>query len=146
SLSTLLDELNNNLQVKQDFDARIIKDIYLEMIKYPDIYLNYVAIENNKLVGFISLIFYKTFLHEGGTALINELIVAENHRYKGLGEKLIKRAIKSAKTRFMDEIEVGTEKSNLLAQNLYKKLGFNEEYLLLGKIFPVKKPRKSISS
>ena len=35
----------------------------------------------------------------------------------------------------MDEIEVGIEISNIKTQNLYKKAGFNEEYVLLGKEF-----------
>jgi hypothetical protein len=35
----------------------------------------------------------------------------------------------------MDEIKVGTEKLNILAQNFYKKARFNEEFILLGKIF-----------
>jgi ribosomal protein S18 acetylase RimI-like enzyme len=35
----------------------------------------------------------------------------------------------------MDEIEVGTEITNTKAQNFYKKTGFNEEYVLLGREF-----------
>jgi ribosomal protein S18 acetylase RimI-like enzyme len=34
----------------------------------------------------------------------------------------------------MDEIEVGTELSNTLAQKFYKKASFNEEFMLLGKV------------
>ncbi|MFX0069826.1 MAG: GNAT family N-acetyltransferase [Candidatus Hermodarchaeota archaeon] len=135
SLKVLLDDLNSVLDLKQEFSEKTINDNYLEMIQYPDIYLNYAAIVNNELVGFLSLILYKNFLHKGGTALINELVVAETHRNKEIGKELIKKAVNSAKLRAMDEIEVGTEKSNIIAQNFYKKLGFNEEYLLLGKNF-----------
>ena len=105
------------------------------MLKYPEIYSNYVATENDKIVGFLSIVFYKTFLHKGGTALINELVVAEAHRNKGIGRRLIQKAIQSAKSRGMDEIEVGTEISNTIAQNFYKKVGFNEEHVLLGREF-----------
>jgi ribosomal protein S18 acetylase RimI-like enzyme len=135
SLKVLLNDLNSVLELKQEFNDKSLNDNYLAMIQYPDIYLNYVAIQNNELVGFISLIFYKNFLHKGGIVLINELTVAETHRNKGIGKELINKAMKSAKARAMDEIEVGTEKSNINAQNFYRKLGFNEEYLLLGKVF-----------
>ncbi len=132
SLRNLLDDLHNALEHKHEINEKIINSTYTGVSKYPEIYTNYVALEENKMVGFISMVFYKTFLHKGGTALINELIVAESHRNKGIGKSLIKQAIQLAKTRGMDEIEVGTEVSNVRAQNFYIKAGFNEEYVLLG--------------
>ena len=84
------------------------------------------------MVGFLSMVFYKTFLHKGGTALINELIVAKSHRNKEIGKMMIEKAIQSAKSKGMDEIEVGTEVSNKKAQNFYKNAGFNADYVLLG--------------
>jgi len=135
SLKVLLDDLNNAIKFKHEINEKDLNSVYVNIDKYPEIYSNYVAIENDKIVGFLSIVFYKTFLHKGGTALINELIVAETHRNKGIGKKLIQKAIKSAKSRGMDEIEVGTEITNTKAQNFYKKAGFNEEYVLLGREF-----------
>ena len=135
SLKVLLDDLNNAIKFKHEINEKDLNSIYVNIDKYPEIYSNYVAIENDKIVGFLSIVFYKTFLHKGGTALINELIVAETHRNKGIGKKLIQKAIESAKSRGMDEIEVGTEITNTKAQNFYKKTGFNEEYVLLGREF-----------
>ena len=135
SLKVLLDDLNNAVKFKHEINEKDLNSVYVNIDKYPEIYSNYVAIENDKIVGFLSIVFYKTFLHKGGTALINELIVAETHRNKGIGKKLIQKAIESAKSRGMDEIEVGTEITNTKAQNFYKKTGFNEEYVLLGREF-----------
>lgn len=135
SLKVLLDDLNNAIKFKHEINEKDLNSIYVNIDKYPEIYSNYVAIENDKIVGFLSIVFYKTFLHKGGTALINELIIAETHRNKGIGKKLIQKAIQSAKSRGMDEIEVGTEITNTKAQNFYKKTGFNEEYVLLGREF-----------
>ena len=50
----------------------------------------------------------------------------------GAGRQLVENAIFEGKNRGMDEIEVGTEKSNLAAQRFYNKAGFNEEFVLLG--------------
>lgn len=135
SLKVLLDDLNNSIKFNHEINEKDLNSVYVNIDKYPEIYSNYVAIENDKIVGFLSIVFYKTFLHKGGTALINELIVAETHRNKGIGKKLIQKAIESAKSRGMDEIEVGTEITNTKAQNFYKKTGFNEEYVLLGREF-----------
>lgn len=135
SLKVLLDDLNNAIKFNHEINEKDLNSVYVNIDKYPEIYSNYVAIENDKIVGFLSIVFYKTFLHKGGTALINELIVAETHRNKGIGKKLIQKAIQSAKSRGMDEIEVGTEITNIKAQNFYKKTGFNEEYVLLGREF-----------
>lgn len=132
SLKFLLNDLNSVLKMQHEFNEKDINSVYIDISKYPEIYSNYVAIENDKMVGFLSIVFYKTFLHKGGTALINELIVAESHRNKGIGKMLIEKAIQSAKIRGMDEIEVGTEISNIQAQNFYKNAGFNEEHILLG--------------
>lgn len=135
SLKVLLDDLNNAIKFNHEINEKDLNSVYVNIDKYPEIYSNYVAIENDKIVGFLSIVFYKTFLHKGGTALINELIVAETHRNKGIGKKLVQKAIESAKSRGMDEIEVGTEITNTKAQNFYKKTGFNEEYVLLGREF-----------
>jgi ribosomal protein S18 acetylase RimI-like enzyme len=132
ALTNLLDDLNNALKVKHQFNEKDINLIYSDLSKYPEMYSNYVAIENDKVVGFLSMVCYKTFLHKGGTALINELVVAESHRNKGIGKLLIEKAIQLAESRRMDEIEVGTEVSNVKAQNFYKHAGFNEENVLLG--------------
>ncbi len=135
SLKVLLDDLNNVVRIKHEINEKDLDSIYVNMEKYPEIYSNYVAIENDKIVGFLSLIFYKTFLHMGGTALINEFVVSNSHRNKGIGKRLIQKAFESAISRGMDEIEVGTEISNTKAQNFYKKTGFNEEFVLLGREF-----------
>lgn len=134
-LNILLKELINALESKHEINENLIYSIYTEIGKYPDMYMNYVALDDDKMIGFLSMVYYKTFLHKGGTALINELIVAESHRNKGIGKMLIEKAIQSAKSRGMDEIEVGTEVTNIRAQNFYKKTGFNEEFVLLGMEF-----------
>ena len=48
---------------------------------------------------------------------------------------MVERAKEEALRRGMDELEVGTEKTNEGAQAFYKKCGFDEEYVLLGMEF-----------
>ena len=65
-------------------------------------------------------------------ALINELVVSQAYRGRGIGQALVAKARDEALSRGMDEIEVGTEQDNLAARSLYQKCGFDQEYVLLG--------------
>lgn len=131
-LNDLLKELNETIDSPKRTAVPEASRIYREMNRSPAVYANYVAVASGKVVGFLSMILYKTFLHTGGTALVNELIVAGGVRGKGVGKKLIARAILAAKQKGMDELEVGTELTNKNAQEFYRKCGFEQEYLLLG--------------
>jgi GNAT superfamily N-acetyltransferase len=131
----LMRQLSEVAEAASDFDLDLVRAIHEDMAHYPAIYLNLVAEDAGGVVGFISLIFYKTFFHRGGTALINELIVDRARRGGGVGAALIEAAIREARARGMDEIEVGTERENAAAQRFYHKHGFDEEYVLLGTEF-----------
>ncbi|MGE5630198.1 MAG: N-acetyltransferase family protein [Caulobacteraceae bacterium] len=131
----LMNELKEVASGGDQIEPENVRTIFLEMEKFPEIYLNLVAEVSGKVVGFISIIFYRTVFHKGGTALINELIITNSERGKGIGHSLIQRAKEEALARRLDEIEVGTEKTNLAAQRFYRKNGFDEEYVLMGMEF-----------
>lgn len=135
SVISLMQELTEVTSSNSDFIIEDIINIFNEMEKKPDIYLNLAAETDGIIVGFISVIFYKTLYHKGGTALINELIISQEYREKGIGKLLLDDVKAEALNRGMDELEVGTEISNVSAQLFYKKCGFDEEYVLLGMEF-----------
>lgn len=114
-------------------NIKSIKKLFSFMDKNENQYRNIVACIDDLVVGFLSMVYYKSFYHVGGTALINELIVSEYYRKKGIGRALIQYAINLSKRDGMDEIEVGTEKDNTSAIEFYRSVGFDEEYVLLGK-------------
>lgn len=101
----------------------------------PEMYLTLVADQAGEVAGMISLVFYQVWFHPGGTALITELIVDRHHRNQGIGAMLVAAAEKEARDRGMDEIEVGTETDNSGAQRFYRRCGFDETYVLLGREF-----------
>ena len=131
----LLKELQQPMQVQYDLESINFDLMLEEMGSLPPIYSNIIAVEGRKVVGFLSMICYKTFLNRGGTALITELVVSEKFRRKGVGSMLIEKAVKIAKQRGMDELEVGTDKDNEIAKAFYRKKGFPTEYVLFGNIF-----------
>lgn len=135
AVQRLLEQLNEVAHIQSPLDAQHLRDLWREMSAAPEIYLNLVCEVQGQVAGFLSLIFYRTFFHHGGTALINELVVDAAWRGQGLGQALIAHAVSAARERGMDEVEVGTEHDNLPAQAFYQRAGFNESYLLLGMEF-----------
>lgn len=113
-------------------DLATMAQVFVHMQNAPAFYLNLVAEVEGLVAGFMSLIFYKTVFHRGGTALINELVLGRTFRGRGIGTALIERAKEEALDRGLDELEVGTESSNTGALSFYRKCGFESEYVLLG--------------
>lgn len=138
-LGTVLQLLNELSEVAGGWEnpqsIQPLEQMFHNMEQYPEIYWNIIAEADGKIAGFLSMIFYKTFFHKGGTALINELVVNKDFRGRGIGKTLIETAKKEALERGMDEMEVGTEKTNQAAQKFYGGCGFDEEYVLLGMEF-----------
>lgn len=132
---TLISQLAQVSGSEKGFKLEHFERMLKEMQSRPDIYANYVYVQNAKITGFISVVFYQTFFHRVGTAQVNELVVDEQYRGQGIGQALMKTAEQEARQRGMDELEVGTEINNLDAQKFYRKYGFDEEYVLFGMEF-----------
>ncbi len=131
----LMQQLSEFTTDRPQFKLEHFQRLLAEMSANPQVYYNLVCEVDGRVSGFLSLIFYRSLFHTGGTALINELVVDRNLRGRGLGRQLVEAAMGEARRRGMDEIEVGTEKDNLSAQDFYRKTGFDEEYVLMGMEF-----------
>lgn len=69
-----------------------------------------------------------TFYHNGqaNVMIVDNLKVDKNHRRHGIGTTLMKEAIKIAKKRRVDSIELVVNSDNTIAKRLYKKVGFKK--------------------
>jgi ribosomal protein S18 acetylase RimI-like enzyme len=128
----LMWQLDEVAHSTHDFRLDVLEKLLADMAASPETYLNLVGVVESRVVAFMSLLFYKTLFHTGGTALINELVVDRGFRGGGIGSILVHKAKEEAIARRMDEIEVGTERTNRLARQFYRKCGFDQEYVLLG--------------
>jgi ribosomal protein S18 acetylase RimI-like enzyme len=135
AITGLLSELSEYAHNSNDLDFDHIRHLHSTMAGMPDRYRNMAASKDGVVVGFISVVNYLSFYHKGGTALINELVVSKRYRNQGIGRALVEWAVAAAKEAGLDEIEVGTEKDNTGAIAFYRRTGFCEEYVLLGKEF-----------
>jgi len=94
-------------------------------------YLCLVAETNGEVVGFIDMWAFPDASHGAYLAQIQNLIVTEKMRGKGIGTRLIEEIIRFFKKKKYHELHVWTEKENRSAVQLYKRLGFRREQLLL---------------
>lgn len=84
---------------------------------------------NNKVVGFGGLVWY-LIPSKGLIAWVEEVVVDSQSRGQGIGSSLMEKLIKLAKQKKIKQIKLTS--SNVIASNLYKKLGFikkDNEYL-----------------
>ncbi len=89
-----------------------------------------LAEEAGQVVGLLSLSFRHTLFHRAPSALINELVVEQGHRGRGIGRQLVAEAIERCRAAGCGEIEVSTERSNEAAQRFYRQHGFSHEAVL----------------
>ena len=83
--------------------------------------------DDGDVVGMISLRVMTDLFHGGTTALVQELIVDEDHRGEGVGGALLDVAIDLAFEQGCLEVSVTTGEENEAGQALYRSRGFEAE-------------------
>ena len=94
-------------------------------------YAAWIAEVDGEPGGFIDLILFPDVAHGGTVGLINNLVVDERLRGRGLGGALLQAAIQLCAQRGGLELHVWTDFDNAPAIGLYKGVGFTERALLL---------------
>ncbi len=86
---------------------------------------HFLALEGSSVVGWIDIALdWKTAFSHKGTLGMG---VIQEYRRKGVGTRLMARAIKRAKEIGLEKIELEVFESNTGAIELYRKFGFREE-------------------
>ena len=80
-----------------------------------------VAVEEGDVLGYASIHYLKKITRKSG--IIEDVVVKENQRGKGIGKLLVKNLIEKAKKNNCDKIILSSSEKNL---NFYKKLGFQK--------------------
>jgi ribosomal protein S18 acetylase RimI-like enzyme len=105
----------------KDFDYFKKLDVNL-LIKDPGCHC--VVIEHGKkVIGFGSIVIFLTPVY-GYKGRIEDVIIHENHRGKGLGKKLSKELVKIAKRKKVKSIHLTSGPARIAARKLYESLGF----------------------
>lgn len=81
-----------------------------------------VAIDNDKIIGSLSIAIY--LIPTGKKAIIEDVIVDESARGKGVASRLMDRAIEIARENGVRKIELTSNPTRIAANKMYVKYGF----------------------
>lgn len=80
--------------------------------------------EDNKIVGMGTIVYIKTMT--GLLGRIEDVVVDENHRGRGIGKGIVLALIQMAEKRCVKHIDLTSSPSRKTANALYRKLGFKK--------------------
>jgi PhnO protein len=109
------------------FDEKIQKSIFLENLKNENI-IYLLAFENDEPAGFISCHAQRLLHHAALIGEIQEMIVAEKFRSKGIGKLLVEELINIAKSKGINQLEVTSSKKRESAHRFYVREGFAQSH------------------
>lgn len=105
------------------FGDSLGKSMLEASVKKDDLLNHYFVMEeNDSIIGYIGVWI------DGKNAQILNFYVNEEHRRKHLGEELLRYAISYSKENGVDTISLEVRPHNLIAVDLYKKVGFEYSY------------------
>jgi ribosomal protein S18 acetylase RimI-like enzyme len=84
----------------------------------------FVAREGREVVAMCSLLYTISTAEGGKAALFEDLVVAPDHRKRGIGEALLKHVIAHARGEGVLRITLLTDMQNERAQAMYRRVGF----------------------
>lgn len=100
-----------------------LKSLIQHLLDNPSSGLQFVAEENEKIIGFATLYFTFSTLKVKRQAMLNDLFVVPQERRKQVGEKLFERCLYYIRKNNFSSMTWETAKDNLVAQSLYNKMG-----------------------
>ena len=117
----VLDALNDLLPQLSSSPERLTEDELLEIIQSDKTHL-LMAEEDDRYIGSLTLVVFR--IPSGTRARIEDLVVQETARGRGVGRSLVQKAIEMADALGAEAIDLTTHPSREAANTLYKKLGF----------------------
>jgi len=108
-------------------DRKSFHDVFVQNLRDDNV-LCYVVERDGFVIGFASLHIEPQLHHAGLVGEIQELIVHETVRDKGIGAQLVSRLEQEAQKRGCVSIEVTTKKFRVDAQRFYEQVGFKRTH------------------
>ncbi len=94
-----------------------------KVVRSKDTFL-FFAIEDDEVLGTLTLVFYQ--LPSGLKAWIEDVIVDENARGRGVATSLIKHALQIASGEGAKKVDLTSRPYRVAANRLYQKMGFEK--------------------
>jgi GNAT superfamily N-acetyltransferase len=104
-------------------DAEAFKKIFSQLLNDPNAQVM-IAEENGQILAFLDLTFRKTLFNRGWTMIIEDLIVDEAHRRKGIGKRLIELCEDIAQEKGCRAIELSSDLHRKKTHLFWEALGY----------------------
>ena len=119
TLQNLLPQLTSSFKSFEMSDLKEIVDS-----KIVKLYIAIDRLSTDQIVGTYTLVMFR--IPTGNNIRIEDVIVDDNKRGRGIGKKMIQHAIDKAKSAGVKKIELTTHQWRVEANNLYQSLGFTK--------------------
>jgi ribosomal protein S18 acetylase RimI-like enzyme len=118
-----LDQLNKLIPMLSKSASLLSLDEYLAIIRCPCTHL-YVAEEKLEIIGMLSLVIFP--IPTGVRAWVEDVVVNEKARGKGLGKQLTLYALEQSKKYKVVSVDLTSRPSREIANKLYQDVGFEK--------------------
>ncbi|MBH1940107.1 GNAT family N-acetyltransferase [Mobilitalea sibirica] len=118
----LMNELENSKLSRVDFEMVYKENLNNNLISY------FIAMDDQKIIGFISLHIQSLLHHTGRIAEIQELIVTSDYQRHGIGHLLFEKAVETAIIRGCMQLEVCCNKKRSSGHDFYQKQGMENSH------------------
>ena len=115
------------------FRTKEYRKLAVKILKIPSLGRIWVAVEGERLLGYLVVVFLISLEYGGIAAEIDELYVDRLERGRGVGTSLLKAAEKGLLQRRITRMSLRVGRSNLAGTGFYKKHGFRkrDEFLVM---------------
>ena len=121
-IRALIGELEN-----AEPDSTLFSIIFSQNMDNPDV--NYYVYENNNtIIGFVSIHIQYLLHHSAKIAEIQELVVAESHRHRGVGSMLFQKAVDISHDLGCAQLEVCCNQRRLPSHEFYLSKGMTNNH------------------
>lgn len=110
----------------EQFSLEQAEVIFLRIANYPDYYI-YLAEDKNLPVGTFALMIMESLGHMGvPSAILEDVVVSENHRGVGVGHQMMSFAMTAAKQKGCNKLFFSSGMHRSEAHQFYENLGFKQ--------------------
>lgn len=126
-------ELLKQFWPNQSLDKLAMEQIYLKGLRSNNQTYLVAATKDNKIIGFVSLYIKNNLWQCGNLSHIDELIVDQDYRKKGIATLLLNKIIVEAKKNDCKRVELDSAFHREAAHEFYKRKGFENRAYLFSK-------------
>lgn len=104
-----------------------MREVFYEAISSPKDIKIFIIEQDNNIIGYVNTWCVYSIWTMGKSLIVDDLYISREFRNKGYGKRAMEYLINYALSNRFKRIQLNAEKDNIIAQTLYKKLGFISE-------------------